>query len=93
MGPVSTNPEHVDQVRGQIRDFNAAIELEKVIGRCTGNTERFTELREGLNVTWDDLHAAIKAGESEVFPLDRRGWVMWRPGTPALATERKFVSS
>jgi len=63
-----TKSELVDQVRAQIRDFKAANELDKVIVLWTANTERFAELREGLNDTWDNLQAAIKADESEISP-------------------------
>jgi len=63
-----TKSELVDQVRSQIRDFKAANELDKVIVLWTGNTERFAELREGLNDTWANLEAAIKADESEISP-------------------------
>merc|ERR1712176_1027653 len=63
-----TKAELVDQVRAQIRDFKAANELDKVIVLWTGNTERFAEIREGLNDTWANLEAAIKADESEIPP-------------------------
>ena len=63
-----TKSELVAQVHVQICDLNAGIELEKVIVRWTGNTERLAEVRESLNDTWDNLHAATKSYESEIPP-------------------------
>merc|ERR1712050_579892 len=63
-----TKQELVDQVRGQIRDFKAANGLDKIVVLWTGNTERFAEIREGLNDTWANLEASIKSDESEISP-------------------------
>merc|ERR1719473_1450882 len=60
--------ELVDQVRGQIQEFKAAKGLDKVIVLWTANTERFAEVREGLNDTEANLMAAIAQNESEVSP-------------------------
>merc|ERR1711988_176164 len=63
-----TKQELVEKVRGQIRDFKAANGLDKVVVLWTGNTERFAEIREGLNDTWANLEASIKSDESEISP-------------------------
>jgi myo-inositol-1-phosphate synthase len=42
-----SNQELVEKVRGQIRDFKAAHELEKVIVLWTANTERFSRCARG----------------------------------------------
>merc|ERR1712176_1599513 len=63
-----TKQELVDQVRGQIRDFKAANGLDKIVVLWTGNTERFAEIREGLNDTWANLEASIRSDESEISP-------------------------
>merc|ERR1711976_499640 len=63
-----TKQELVEQVRGQIRGFKAANGLDKIVVLWTGNTERFAEIREGLNDTWANLEASIKSDESEISP-------------------------
>merc|ERR1712064_154642 len=63
-----TKQELVEQVRGQIRDFKAANGLDKIVVLWTGNTERFAEIREGLNDTWANLEASIKSDESKISP-------------------------
>merc|ERR1711972_212602 len=63
-----TKQELVEQVRAQIRDFKEMNGLEKVIVLWTGNTERFAEIREGLNDTWANLQASINNDESEISP-------------------------
>merc|ERR1719158_496687 len=49
-------------------DFKASKGLDKVIVLWTANTERFCDVREGLNDTADNLLAAIQADEPEVSP-------------------------
>merc|ERR1712157_400856 len=63
-----TKQELVEQVRSQIRDFKAANGLDKIVVLWTGNTERFAEIREGLNDTWANLEASIRSDESEISP-------------------------
>mmetsp|Transcript_36308 Transcript_36308/g.66811 ORF Transcript_36308/g.66811 Transcript_36308/m.66811 type:complete len:508 (-) Transcript_36308:94-1617(-) len=63
-----TKQELLEQVREQIRTFKASNELDKVVVLWTGNTERFSEVREGLNDTWANLEASIKGDESEISP-------------------------
>merc|ERR1719473_2107727 len=60
--------ELVDQVRGQIQEFKAAKELDKVIVLWTANTERFAEIREGLNDTEANLMKSVANNEAEVSP-------------------------
>lgn len=60
--------EQLEQLRSDIRDFKAKKQLDKVIVLWTANTERFTEILEGVNDTADNLLSAIKRGESEVAP-------------------------
>jgi myo-inositol-1-phosphate synthase len=60
--------ELVRQVRRQIQEFKAANELSKVIVLWTANTERFAEVREGLNDTWANLERSIEEDESEISP-------------------------
>jgi myo-inositol-1-phosphate synthase len=58
----------LDQLRSDIRDFKESRQLETVIVVWTANTERFCDLRDGLNDTADNLLAAIRANHSEVAP-------------------------
>jgi len=63
-----TKWEQLEQIRADIRDFKAKKQVDKVIVLWTANTERFTELIEGLNDNADNLLAAIKREESEIAP-------------------------
>ncbi|KAG5509474.1 hypothetical protein JKF63_06784 [Porcisia hertigi] len=58
----------VERVRGDIRQFKAANQLDKVLVLWTANTERFSEHREGIHDTADNLVAAVKRNETEVAP-------------------------
>lgn len=58
--------EQVQRLREDIRDFKRAKELEQVVVVWTANTERFSELRPGVNDTADNLLAAIERDEAEV---------------------------
>jgi len=63
-----TKQEQVDQVRQHIRDFKLREKLDKVIVLWTANTERFCDVRQGLNDTADALLSSIERNESEVSP-------------------------
>jgi myo-inositol-1-phosphate synthase len=63
-----TKAENVEQLRKDIREFKAKNGLDSVTVLWTANTERFVELREGLNDTADNILAAIERGEAEVSP-------------------------
>ena len=60
--------EQMERIRADIRDFKASKGLDKVIVLWTANTERFCDVREGLNDTADNLLAAIQEDEPEVSP-------------------------
>jgi myo-inositol-1-phosphate synthase len=49
-------------------DFKAENNLDKVIVQWTANTERFSDLIDGVNDNADNLIAAIKSGHEEVSP-------------------------
>jgi len=63
-----TKAEAVEVVRKNIRDFKAANQLDTVVVLWTANTERFSELKEGVHDTADNLLAALKSGEAEIAP-------------------------
>ncbi len=58
--------QHLEQIRQDIRDFKNASGVEKVIVLWTANTERFCDIREGLNDTAENLLESIRKNESEV---------------------------
>ncbi|XP_067120882.1 inositol-3-phosphate synthase 1-A-like [Centruroides vittatus] len=60
--------EQVCAVRRDIRDFKEKRGLDKVIVLWTANTERFCDVRPGLNDTADNLLASIKKDASEISP-------------------------
>lgn len=59
---------HVEQIRKDISDFKAANNLDKVIVQWTANTERFSDVTEGVHDTADNLIKAIEDGHEEVSP-------------------------
>jgi len=61
-----TKAEHLEKIRQDIRDFKESNGLDKVIILWTANTERFCDIRVGLNDTADNLLASIKNNEDEV---------------------------
>lgn len=63
-----TKADHLEKVRKDIRDFKIANGLDKVIVLWTANTERFSDILEGINDTADNLLSAINAGHPEVSP-------------------------
>merc|ERR1711871_194301 len=60
--------EQMERIRADIREFKEKNGLDKVIVLWTANTERFCDLREGLNDTAENLLASIRNGEEEVSP-------------------------
>jgi myo-inositol-1-phosphate synthase len=60
--------EQLDQLRRDIRDFKKSKNLDKIIIMWVGNTERFSELKKGLNDTWTNLEKSIKANVHEISP-------------------------
>jgi myo-inositol-1-phosphate synthase len=66
MGGKGTKQEHVEHLRKDIQNFKKTNGLDKVIILWTANTERFAEIKKGLNDTADNLLASIKANEAEI---------------------------
>lgn len=60
--------ENLEQVRQQIREFKQSNALDKVIVLWSANTERFSDIVEGVNDTSANLLESIKAGEDEISP-------------------------
>lgn len=63
-----TKWEQVETIRRDIRDFKSKHQVDKVIVLWTANTERFSDVRAGLNDTWDNLLQSIKKNAFEVSP-------------------------
>uniref|UniRef100_A0A7S2S2Q9 inositol-3-phosphate synthase n=1 Tax=Mucochytrium quahogii TaxID=96639 RepID=A0A7S2S2Q9_9STRA len=60
--------ENLDELIKNINDFKKDNGLDKVIVLWTANTERFSEIQEGVNDTAANLLAAIEDDEDEVAP-------------------------
>lgn len=58
--------EQLQRLRDDIRDFKQRKSLDMVVVVWTANTERFSEVRTGLNDTANNLLAAIERGDPEV---------------------------
>eukprot|EP00118_Oscarella_pearsei_P025125 m.307565 g.307565 ORF g.307565 m.307565 type:complete len:551 (+) comp42467_c0_seq1:61-1713(+) len=63
-----TKQEMVQQLRADIKEFKEREKLDKVIVLWTANTERFCDVKEGLNLTADELLASIGRNEDELSP-------------------------
>jgi myo-inositol-1-phosphate synthase len=64
-GNKASNLAHI---RNDIREFKAKNNLDTVIILWTANTERFTDVRPGLNTTADEILASIENNTFEVSP-------------------------
>lgn len=64
----NTKSEHVEAIRAQIREFKAANGLDKVLVLWSANTERFSDVAPGLNMTAAEVLASIARNEAEVSP-------------------------
>jgi myo-inositol-1-phosphate synthase len=59
---------HLERIRQDIREFRAEQNVNEVIVLWTANTERFSDIRPGLNDTAESLLESIRRSESEVSP-------------------------
>lgn len=60
--------EIIEHLRNDIRTFKNDNGLDKVVVLWTANTERFAEVREGLNDTKESLLKSIENNEDEISP-------------------------
>lgn len=69
-GTVSTKNkwDHVEKIRKDIRDFKETNGLDKVIVLWTANTERYSDLIDGVNDNAENLLKAIKSDHTEISP-------------------------
>ncbi|XP_067626396.1 inositol-3-phosphate synthase [Eurosta solidaginis] len=63
-----TKFQQYEQIRRDIRDFKQKTGVDQVIILWTANTERFCEIKEGLNTTMAELEASLKANKAEISP-------------------------
>jgi len=63
-----TKKEMMDRIRQDMRDFKLLHNLDSIVVLWTANTERFCEIREGLNDTAENLLASIDRNEPEISP-------------------------
>ena len=66
--PGTSKQAHLETLMKNMADFKKDNQLDKVIVLWTANTERFSEIQEGVNDTADNLLAAIREDEEEVSP-------------------------
>jgi myo-inositol-1-phosphate synthase len=63
-----TKQQDLERIRADIRNFKKANGLDHVSILWTANTERFTDVRPDLNMTADQVLAAIARSDSEISP-------------------------
>lgn len=63
-----TKFEQYEQLRRDIRDFKQKSGVDTVLVLWTANTERFSDVKEGLNSTMAELEASLKANKTEISP-------------------------
>lgn len=63
-----TKQEQLDQLRKDLRDFKESNKVDKIVVLWTACTERYAEIRPGLNDTKENLLASIANNESEIAP-------------------------
>uniref|UniRef100_A0A336M0U0 inositol-3-phosphate synthase n=1 Tax=Culicoides sonorensis TaxID=179676 RepID=A0A336M0U0_CULSO len=63
-----TKYEQYERIRQDIKDCKEKTGADKVIVLWTANTERFSEVRPGLNTTFHELMESLKNNESEISP-------------------------
>ncbi|CAF2757185.1 unnamed protein product [Rotaria sp. Silwood2] len=66
--PKGTKQQDLEHIRNDIRTFKRTHNLEQVIVLWTANTERYVDVRSGLNQTSDEILQSIAANEEEISP-------------------------
>ncbi|XP_076369071.1 inositol-3-phosphate synthase 1-A-like [Tachypleus tridentatus] len=65
---LGTKNEQMEKIRKDIRDFKMKTGVDKVIVLWTANTERFCDVKPGLNDNADNLLKSIKNNNREISP-------------------------
>jgi myo-inositol-1-phosphate synthase len=63
-----TKKEMVEHIRQDIKKFKEESQVDKIVVVWSANTERFADVRAGLNDTADNLLASVERDESEISP-------------------------
>ncbi|XP_065369290.1 inositol-3-phosphate synthase [Calliphora vicina] len=63
-----TKFEQYEQIRRDIQDFKSKKNLDSILVLWTANTERFSEIKSGLNMTMQELEESLRANKSEISP-------------------------
>jgi myo-inositol-1-phosphate synthase len=63
-----TKYEQYQQIVKDIRDFKQQSGVDSVVVLWTANTERFSEIKPGLNATMSDVQKSLKNNASEISP-------------------------
>ncbi|KAK6044016.1 inositol-3-phosphate synthase [Cooperia oncophora] len=66
--PGTNKKEHLEHIRRDIRNFKEKHDLECVIVLWTANTERYTDVVDGLNMTAEQILASVDASADEISP-------------------------
>uniref|UniRef100_A0A914CCR1 Inositol-3-phosphate synthase n=1 Tax=Acrobeloides nanus TaxID=290746 RepID=A0A914CCR1_9BILA len=66
--PGKSKKAHLEHIRKDIREFKDKHGLEAVIVLWTANTERYTEVQSGLNLTAEEVLASIDSNKEEISP-------------------------
>jgi myo-inositol-1-phosphate synthase len=85
--------DQMEEVRQNIRDFKQSSGVDKVVVLWTANTERFSEVREGINDTAENFLKAIDENEAEVAPSSIFAAACIQEGVPFIngAPQNTFV--
>ncbi|KAL9918522.1 inositol-3-phosphate synthase [Glossina fuscipes fuscipes] len=63
-----TKYEQFEKICQDIRDFKQQNNLDTIVVLWTANTERFCDVKPGLNTTMQELEASLKANKAEISP-------------------------
>uniref|UniRef100_A0A0M3HSW5 Inositol-3-phosphate synthase n=1 Tax=Ascaris lumbricoides TaxID=6252 RepID=A0A0M3HSW5_ASCLU len=64
----SSKQQYVQQIRNDIRQFKQHNNLECVVVLWTASTERYVDVREGLNMNADEILSSIARNDNEISP-------------------------
>lgn len=66
--PQGTKQQDLEHIRNDIRRFKEQNQLDMIIVLWTANTERYVDVRSGLNTTADEFLDSIRRNEDEISP-------------------------
>ena len=75
-----TKQQQMEQIINDIHNFKKSV--DKVIVLWTANTERYSDIKIGINDTYDNLKNSILNNESEISPSTLYAFACLETGTP-----------